>query len=56
MTTFAKPAFNAASYSAFRPTYPRALYEFVYAYHRRIPGAEWGLALDIGCGTGNYHY
>ncbi|KAF8532367.1 S-adenosyl-L-methionine-dependent methyltransferase [Gautieria morchelliformis] len=52
MATFAKPAFNATSYSAIRPTYPRELYESVYAYHRRSKYAQWELAVDLGCGTG----
>lgn len=67
MATFAKPVFNAVSYAAYRPTYPRALYDFVYAYHENTarasdgPGSSsaaavvapsWDVALDLGCGTG----
>lgn len=67
MATFAKPAFNAVSYAAYRPTYPRALYDFVYAYHEKTVSASdgpglssaaavaapsWDMALDLGCGTG----
>jgi trans-aconitate 3-methyltransferase len=48
MTTFAKPTFSAASYAAFRPTYPPALYAHVLAYHR---GARATL-VDLGTGHG----
>jgi len=44
--------FNAASYSAIRPTYPRALYDFIYHYHGQSPGARWLRVVDLGCGTG----
>ncbi|KAF8577836.1 S-adenosyl-L-methionine-dependent methyltransferase [Ramaria rubella] len=52
MATFSKKTFNAVTYSAIRPTYPRALYDFVYHYHERTPGARWDRAVDLGCGTG----
>ncbi|KAF2485315.1 putative S-adenosylmethionine-dependent methyltransferase [Neohortaea acidophila] len=48
MTTFAKSTFSAASYAAFRPTYPPALYNTVLAYHR----GPKRLCLDLGSGTG----
>ncbi|KAK4499581.1 hypothetical protein PRZ48_010099 [Zasmidium cellare] len=48
MTTFAKATFGAASYAAFRPTYPESLYNAVLAYHR----GPKKLCLDLGCGTG----
>ncbi|KAF2164360.1 hypothetical protein M409DRAFT_67886 [Zasmidium cellare ATCC 36951] len=48
MTTFAKATFGAASYAAFRPTYPESLYNAVIAYHR----GPKKLCLDLGCGTG----
>lgn len=35
-----------------RPTYPRQLYEFIFAYHGRDPRARWDTAVDLGCGTG----
>ena len=37
---------------AARPTYPRQLYEFIFAYHGRDARARWGTALDLGCGPG----
>ncbi|KAJ7623185.1 S-adenosyl-L-methionine-dependent methyltransferase [Roridomyces roridus] len=57
MSAFAKGAFNAAKYAASRPTYPRAVFDSVLAYHAeslRKPGvtAQWKKALDLGCGTG----
>ncbi|KAI0067036.1 hypothetical protein BV25DRAFT_1271400 [Artomyces pyxidatus] len=52
MTTFAKATFDTARYAAARPTYPRQLYDFVFQYHGRTPGARWDTALDLGCGTG----
>ncbi|KIW05888.1 uncharacterized protein PV09_03083 [Verruconis gallopava] len=48
MATFAKSSFSAASYAAFRPTYPHSLYQTVLCYHR---GAKNRL-VDLGCGTG----
>ncbi|KAK3705589.1 trans-aconitate methyltransferase 1 [Vermiconidia calcicola] len=48
MATFAKSTFSAASYAAFRPTYPPALYNTVLAYHR----GPKRMCLDLGCGTG----
>lgn len=35
-----------------RPTYPKQLYDFLFAYHGRDPRARWDTALDLGCGTG----
>ncbi|KAF7370564.1 S-adenosyl-L-methionine-dependent methyltransferase [Mycena sanguinolenta] len=57
MATFAKRTFDAARYAVSRPTYPRALYESVLAYHEQsleIPGtsARWDHVVDLGCGTG----
>ncbi|KAJ3502219.1 hypothetical protein NLJ89_g8987 [Agrocybe chaxingu] len=57
MSTFAKASFNAATYSAWRPTYPPQLFEYIFAYHRRGTGsttheARWERAVDLGCGTG----
>ena len=43
-----KSSFSAASYAAFRPTYPQALYNTVLAYHR----GPKRVCLDLGCGTG----
>ena len=48
MTTFAKPTFSAASYAAFRPTYPPALYAHLLAYHR----GPRRLLDDLGAGHG----
>ena len=48
MATFAKAAYNASAYGAFRPTYPKKLYDIVLAYHR----AGRGRCVDLGCGTG----
>lgn len=57
MATFAKATFNAVKYATSRPTYPRALFNAVLAYHAQslsMPGATtgWNRALDLGCGTG----
>jgi ubiquinone/menaquinone biosynthesis C-methylase UbiE len=43
-----KTTFNAASYAAFRPSYPPLLYSLINNYHR---GAKSSL-LDLGCGHG----
>ncbi|KAK6439127.1 trans-aconitate methyltransferase 1 [Oleoguttula sp. CCFEE 5521] len=48
MATFAKSAFNTASYAAFRPVYPESLYKFVLQYHR----GPKRLCVDLGCGPG----
>ncbi|WPG99398.1 Hypothetical protein R9X50_00221200 [Acrodontium crateriforme] len=48
MATFAKSTFSAASYAAFRPSYPSSLFKTVLAYHR----GPTGLCVDLGCGTG----
>jgi len=48
MATFAKSTFNAASYAVFRPTYPPALYNTIFAFHR----GPKNLCVDLGCGTG----
>jgi hypothetical protein len=34
MTTFAKKSFDADLYATARPTYPTALYDLVFKYHR----------------------
>ncbi|GJJ12892.1 hypothetical protein Clacol_007138 [Clathrus columnatus] len=52
MATYSKTLFNAGNYSAFRPTYPRALYEFLYRYHQSTPSAQWKRVVDLGCGPG----
>lgn len=52
MATFAKPTFDSAQYSLFRPTYPRQLFDAAFKYHERTRGARWDLAVDLGCGTG----
>src|SRR5258706_16108925 len=48
MAAFAKAAYNASAYGAFRPTYPKKLYDVILAYHR----AGRGRCVDLGCGTG----
>ncbi|KAF2672616.1 putative Trans-aconitate 3-methyltransferase [Microthyrium microscopicum] len=48
MTTFAKSTFSAASYAAFRPTYPPQLYTLLLNYHR----GPRTLVLDLGAGHG----
>lgn len=35
-----------------RPTYPKVLYDTVYAYHASSKAAQWDVAVDLGCGTG----
>ncbi|TFK36215.1 S-adenosyl-L-methionine-dependent methyltransferase [Crucibulum laeve] len=52
MATFAKSSFNAAVYSASRPTYPAKLFECIYNYHGRSKDTCWERAVDIGCGPG----
>ncbi|KAK3074255.1 trans-aconitate methyltransferase 1 [Teratosphaeriaceae sp. CCFEE 6253] len=48
MATFATSTFSAASYAAFRPSYPPNLYNAVLAFHRG-PRRQ---CLDLGCGPG----
>ncbi|KAL1585064.1 hypothetical protein WHR41_06471 [Cladosporium halotolerans] len=48
MATFAKSTFSAASYAAFRPSYPQSLYNAILAYHH----GPKNFCLDLGCGTG----
>ncbi|KIK68537.1 hypothetical protein GYMLUDRAFT_237577 [Collybiopsis luxurians FD-317 M1] len=65
MATFAKTSFDAAVYAASRPTYPKALFQFIFNYHEQGPAAlpvpssqlslsrpRWNTAVDLGCGTG----
>lgn len=52
MSTFGRATYNAARYAAIRPTYPRQLFDFVFRFHERNPQARFGLAVDLGCGTG----
>ncbi|KAG6906881.1 hypothetical protein DXG01_011502 [Tephrocybe rancida] len=52
MATFAKKAFNASVYSSFRPTYPKTLFQEVFAYHNASGTASTDVAVDLGCGTG----
>jgi trans-aconitate 3-methyltransferase len=56
MATFAKGVYDAAAYNAFRPVYPRKLFDSIWAYHRLGRGKEaegWHRAVDLGCGTGD---
>ena len=43
-----KATFGHASYAAFRPTYPKALYDTVLAFHH----GKNNVCLDLGCGHG----
>ncbi|KAF8120347.1 S-adenosyl-L-methionine-dependent methyltransferase [Boletus edulis] len=53
MATFGKATFNAVSYAASRPTYPRALFDYVFRFHGAgAGGGRWDTAVDLGCGTG----
>ncbi|KAL0572224.1 trans-aconitate methyltransferase 1 [Marasmius crinis-equi] len=66
MATFAKASFDASVYAASRPTYPKALFDFIFKYHRdptSLPSNQLGelaqrgsprynTAVDLGCGTG----
>ncbi|KAF8555275.1 S-adenosyl-L-methionine-dependent methyltransferase [Imleria badia] len=52
MATFGKATFNALSYAASRPTYPRALFDYVFRFHGASGGGRWDRAVDLGCGTG----
>jgi len=48
MATFAKSTFSAASYAAFRPSYPPTVFRTVLDYHR----GPKNLCLDLGAGHG----
>ncbi|KAH7102490.1 S-adenosyl-L-methionine-dependent methyltransferase [Auriculariales sp. MPI-PUGE-AT-0066] len=48
MATFAKATFSAASYAIARPSYPKALFNRVLAFHR----GQQRLCVDLGSGTG----
>ncbi|KAF9219081.1 hypothetical protein BS17DRAFT_437328 [Gyrodon lividus] len=52
MATFAKATFDTVIYAASRPTYPRALFEYVFRFHGSSGAARWTTAVDLGCGTG----
>ena len=57
MAAFAKGLYDAAAYSAFRPVYPRRLFDTLWSYHangtRPSPiKSSWQRAVDLGCGTG----
>jgi trans-aconitate 3-methyltransferase len=55
MAAFAKGVYDAAAYNAFRPIYPKKLFDSIWAYHRLGRGKEttgWRSAVDLGCGTG----
>lgn len=45
---FSEKGFDSGSYSAYRPTYGKALFDDLFDYHRG--GRD--VAVDIGCGTG----
>ncbi|KAL2915895.1 hypothetical protein HK105_204597 [Polyrhizophydium stewartii] len=51
-TRFADGDFDSAGYAAHRPTYPQALFDAVFAFHRRHRGAGFDLAVDVATGTG----
>ncbi|KAN0064971.1 trans-aconitate methyltransferase 1 [Thecaphora frezii] len=59
MTTFAHKTFDAASYLAFRATYPPWLYAKVLERHAAVPAAaartnrpQYRTCVDLGCGPG----
>ncbi|KAG8893954.1 hypothetical protein FRB99_001618 [Tulasnella sp. 403] len=54
MATFASKDYNAASYATFRFTYPQPLLDLVLRYHSdgSTSTTSRGVALDLGCGTG----
>ncbi|KAG8922226.1 hypothetical protein FRC02_012063 [Tulasnella sp. 418] len=58
MATFANVGFNVANYASFRPTYPLGLYRYILSHYvagtqgKSTKGIRNGVALDIGCGTG----
>lgn len=52
MATFGKTSFNTTVYAASRPTYPQALYDFIFDLHKQSPDAKFERAVDLGCGTG----
>ncbi|KIO23403.1 hypothetical protein M407DRAFT_244773 [Tulasnella calospora MUT 4182] len=52
MATFSNASFNAASYAAFRPTYPPRLLKVVLNYHFNRGTGGKDKVVDIGCGTG----
>jgi hypothetical protein len=56
MAAFSKGVYDAVAYNAFRPTYPKRLFDSLWAYHAsgRGRGSDvgWQRAVDLGCGTG----
>jgi hypothetical protein len=56
MAAFAKGLYDAVAYSAFRPTYPRRLFDSLWAFHAtgigRRSDVGWQRAVDLGSGTG----
>lgn len=54
MATFSRTTFDAAAYLAFRPSYPKWVFDKVFAYQRtRTPTPSSNtLAIDLGCGPG----
>ncbi|CCA74300.1 hypothetical protein PIIN_08253 [Serendipita indica DSM 11827] len=52
MAAFAKGAYDAAAYNAFRPVYPPKLFDKLWSFHRSGRNARWTRAVDLGCGTG----
>ena len=52
MATYAKASYNAAKYTANRPTYPPRLFDFIFRYHERGAQALFDRAVDLGCGPG----
>jgi SAM-dependent methyltransferase len=55
-STFGGTDFNWKNYERYRPTYPPALYEAIFAFHSAaaadLPLPSWETVYDFGCGPG----
>ena len=52
MATFGEANFDTSVYAASRPTYPQALYDFIFDLRRQSLDAKFERAVELGCGTG----
>ncbi|PKS07373.1 hypothetical protein jhhlp_005975 [Lomentospora prolificans] len=56
MSIFGRTTYSAASYAAFRPSYPASLFSRVLAFHDKGASSrstsDLGTLLDLGCGHG----
>ncbi|KAL2020659.1 hypothetical protein VTK56DRAFT_8055 [Thermocarpiscus australiensis] len=52
MSIFGRSTFSSAGYAAFRPSYPRVLFDRVLNFHNANRSSPPGTLLDLGCGHG----